>query len=124
IYLEVGVAPTGTGAPEGDRSKGVDMRVIHIPTPSTAKTCYYFWCHLRSYRVSEQGLTRRIMETGSGIMIEDEEVIEAQQRAIDANPGHVFYNLNIDAGSRWARRAIDRMIAEDNKPRPERVAAE
>lgn len=124
IYLEVGLAPTGAGAPEGDRSKGVDMRVIHIPTPSTAKTCYYFWCHLRSYRTGEQGLTRRILESGSGILIEDEEVIEAQQRAIDANPGHVFYNLNIDAGSMWARRAIDRMIADDNAPRPQMIAPE
>ncbi len=124
IYLEVGVAPTETGAPQGDRSQGVDMRVIHIPTPSTAKTCYYFWCHLRSYRTHEQGLTRRILESGSGIMIEDEAVIEAQQRAIDANPGHVFYNLNIDAGSMWARRAIDRMIADDHQPRPELAAAE
>lgn len=116
IYLEVGVAPAGTGAPEGDRSQGVDMRVIHVPTPSTDKTCYYFWSHLRNYRVREQGATRRILEAGSGIMLEDETVIEAQQRAIDEHPDHVFYNLNIDAGSMWARRAIDRLIAAEVGP--------
>jgi phenylpropionate dioxygenase-like ring-hydroxylating dioxygenase large terminal subunit len=116
IYLEVGVAPAGTGAPEGDRSQGVDMRVIHVPTPSTAKTCYYFWAHIRNYRVRDQGATRRILEAGGGIMLEDEAVIEAQQRAIDEHPAHVFYNLNIDAGSMWARRAIDRLIAAESAP--------
>ncbi|WP_260923959.1 aromatic ring-hydroxylating dioxygenase subunit alpha [Novosphingobium sp. 9] len=116
IYLEVGVAPSGTGAPDGDRSQGVDMRVLHLPTPSTDKTCYYFWAHLRNYNVRDQGQTRRVLEAGGGIMVEDETVIEAQQRAIDEHPDHVFYNLNIDAGSMWARRAIDRMIAAEQAP--------
>jgi phenylpropionate dioxygenase-like ring-hydroxylating dioxygenase large terminal subunit len=116
IYLEVGVAPAGTGAPEGDRSQGVDMRVIHIPTPSTDKTCYYFWSHLRNYRQHDQGVTRRILEAGGGILYEDEVVIEAQQKAIDENPDHIFHNLNIDAGSMWARRAIDQMLLDENRP--------
>nr|WP_277924550.1 aromatic ring-hydroxylating dioxygenase subunit alpha [Sphingomonas sp. CROZ-RG-20F-R02-07] len=116
IYLEVGVAPTGTGAPEGDRSQGVDMRVLHLPTPSTDKTCYYFWAHLRNYNTGDQGHTRRVLNAGIGIMVEDEAIIEAQQRAIDDHPDHVFYNLNIDAGSMWARRAIDRMIAKETAP--------
>ena len=30
---------------------------------------------------------------------------------MDDHPDHSFYNLNIDAGSMWARRFIDRMVA-------------
>lgn len=116
IYLEVGVAPVGTGAPEGDRSQGVDMRVLHLLTPSTDKSCYYFWSHLRNYRVHDQGATRRVLEAGGNILLEDRTVIEAQQRAIDEHPDHVFHNLNIDAGSMWARRAIDRLIAAEAGP--------
>jgi len=114
IMLDVGVAPTGTGAPEGDRSQGVGMWVIHIPTPSTEKTSYYFWCHLRNYRVREQRLTREILQAARGILLEDETIIEAQQRAMDANPGRDFYNLNIDAGSLWARRLIDGLIDRES----------
>ena len=110
IALDVGVAPTGTGAPQGDRSQGVGMWVIHIPTPSTDKTSYYFWCHLRNYRVHEQRVTREVLEAAGGILFEDETIIEAQQRALDRLPGREFYNLNIDAGSLWARRLIDQMI--------------
>jgi len=110
IVLDVGVAPAGSGAPQGDRSKGVGMWVIHIPTPSTDKTCYYFWCHLRNYRIHEQRVTREIFQGGGGILREDEIVIEAQQRAIDGNPGHDFHNLNIDAGALWARSLIQTLI--------------
>jgi len=118
IVLDVGVAPTGTGAPQGDRSKGVGMRVIHIPTPSTSKTSYYFWCHLRNYRVTEQRVTREVLQAGSSIMLEDEAVIEAQQRAIDRLPGRNFYNMNIDAGAMWARRLIDAMIDAETPKHP------
>lgn len=113
IVLDVGVAPAGSGAPEGDRSQGVGMWVVHIPTPSTEKTCMYFWCHLRNYRIHEQRVTREVLDAGGGILVEDETVIEAQQRAIDSNPDRDFYNLNIDAGSLWARRLIDEMIDQE-----------
>jgi vanillate O-demethylase monooxygenase subunit len=37
-------------------------------------------------------------------------MLEAQQRGIEGNPGYDFYNLNIDAGSMWTRRIVQRMI--------------
>ena len=39
--------------------------------------------------------------------------MEAQQRAISANPRAPFYNLNIDAGALWARRLIDDLVARE-----------
>jgi vanillate O-demethylase monooxygenase subunit len=50
------------------------------------------------------------------IFAQDEAIVEAQQRAMDENPDHVFYNLNIDAGSMWARRIIGRMLAAEHAP--------
>ena len=38
-------------------------------------------------------------------------MLAAQQAAIDANPDHEFYSLNIDAGGMWVRRILDRMLA-------------
>ena len=35
---------------------------------------------------------------------------EQIQQAIDERPGYRFYNLNIDAGSLWARRLIEQMV--------------
>ena len=37
-------------------------------------------------------------------------MLTAQQRAIDANPDHQFYSLNIDIGGMWVRRILERML--------------
>jgi vanillate O-demethylase monooxygenase subunit len=114
VNIDVGVAPAGTGAPEGDRSQGVNGYVLNTMTPETETTCHYFWAFVRNYRLTEQKITTQIREGVSGIFREDEIILEAQQRAIDENPDRVFYNLNIDAGAMWARRMIDRMVAREN----------
>ncbi|MFV3074900.1 Rieske 2Fe-2S domain-containing protein [Niveispirillum fermenti] len=116
IIIEVGIAPTGTGAPEGDRSQGVDGRVINCLTPESNGTCHYFWAFSRNFDIHNQARTHQIREGVARIFREDEQILEAQQKAIDANPGHVFYNLNIDAGSMWARRLIDRMMEREQRP--------
>ena len=113
IAIDVGVAPAGTGAPQGDRSQGVNGFVLNTVTPETDGSCHYFWAFVRNYRLGEQTLTTQLREGVSGIFAEDESVLEAQQRAMDENPDRVFYNLNIDAGSMWARSLIDRMIAAE-----------
>ncbi len=113
VAIDVGVAPTGTGAPQGDRSQGVSMVVINTITPATDKTCHYFWANVRDYRRDEQRVTTEIRDAITKVFREDEILVEAQQRAIDENPDHVFYNLNIDAGAMWARRQIDDMVAAE-----------
>lgn len=113
VVIDVGVAPTGTGAPEGDRSQGVNGMVLNTLTPETATTCHYFWAFARNYKRSDQALTTQICDGVASIFREDEAILEAQQRAIDENPGRVFYNINIDAGSMWARRLVDRMLAAE-----------
>ena len=115
IAIDVGVAPAGTGAPEGDRSQGVNGFVLNTITPETDKTCHYHWAFVRNYRRDEQRLTTELRDGVSRIFREDELILEAQQQAIDENPGHIFYNLNIDAGSMWARRLIDRMVAAETR---------
>ncbi len=113
IAIDVGVAPAGTGAPEGDRSQGVNGYVLNTITPETEASCHYFWAFVRSYRLDEQRLTTELRDGVSKIFHEDELILEAQQKAMDENPGRVFYNLNIDAGAMWARRLIDAMLARE-----------
>jgi phenylpropionate dioxygenase-like ring-hydroxylating dioxygenase large terminal subunit len=98
-------APAGT---QGDRRpQGVNGFVLNTITPETDGTCHYFWAFARNYCLGEQRLTHQLREGVAGIFREDELVLEAQQQAIDEHPDHQFYNLNIDAGSMWARRLID-----------------
>lgn len=123
VVIDVGVAVAGTGAPQGDRSQGVEGRVLNTITPETGRSCHYFWAFARNYRRDEQALTTQICDGVAGIFREDEAVLEAQQIAIEENPDKIFYNINIDAGSMWARRLIDKMIAAE-RPRVVASAAE
>lgn len=116
IAIDVGVAPTGTGAPEGDRSAGVNGFVLNTITPETDTTCHYHWAFARNYLLAEQSLTTELREGVANIFREDEIILEAQQKALTANPGKTFYNLNIDAGAVWARRLIDRMVDQEATP--------
>jgi vanillate O-demethylase monooxygenase subunit len=122
IAIDVGVAPAGTGAPEGDRSQGVNGYVLNTITPETETTCHYHWSFVRNYRTSDQALTTELREGVHSVFHEDELILEAQQKAIEENPSHVFYNLNIDAGAMWVRRLIDKMVAVEEEQTTLRAA--
>jgi phenylpropionate dioxygenase-like ring-hydroxylating dioxygenase large terminal subunit len=113
IVLDVGVALTGTGAREGDRSQGVNNRVLNTITPATDATCMYFWSLLRNYRLLDQSLTTQLRQANARIFEEDRVVVEAQQRSIDAARERSMHSLNIDAGSVWARRQIEQMVERE-----------
>ena len=127
VVIDVGVAETGTGAipvggNQGDastsnRARGVNGYVLNTITPATDGTCHYFWAFARNYCLTEQRMTHQLREGVAGIFREDEHVLEAQQVAMDEHLDHQFYNLNIDAGSMWARRMIDNMIAKEAPPK-------
>lgn len=113
VSINVGVAPTGTGAPQGDKSQGVDGYVLHAITPERDHSCHYFWAYARNYRTDEEGLTEKLVEGVGGIFAEDKAILEAQQAAMHDNADKTFYNLNLDGGGLWARRIIDTHIAQE-----------
>ena len=116
ICIDVGVAEAGTGAPEGDRSRGVNGFVMNTITPETDRTSHYFWAFMRNYRLDSQLITTQLRQGVESVFGEDEEMLTAQQRAIDANPDYEFYSLNVDAGGMWVRRILDRMLLAENRP--------
>jgi len=118
INLDVGVALAGTGALQGNRSQGVNNRVLNTITPSTANTCMYFWSLVRNHHLRDQTLTIQLKQANARIFEEDPAVLEAQQQVIDTHAGQPLNNLNIDAGSLWARKLIDGMISRDSGQRP------
>ena len=120
IVLDVGVAPAGTGALRGDRSQGVNGRVLNTITPETGGTCMYFWSLVRNYRLRDQSLTTQLREANAKIFLEDQVVVEAQQREIEARGEGKLRNLGIDAGSMRARRIIETMIAAETDSEPAR----
>lgn len=72
-----------------------------------------FWAFTRNYHLGDQGLTNLLRQNVSRVFGQDSDMLNAQQRAIEANPDHEFYNLNIDIGGMWARRIIDAKAAAE-----------
>jgi phenylpropionate dioxygenase-like ring-hydroxylating dioxygenase large terminal subunit len=75
----------------------------------------YFWSMLRNYRLRDQTLTTQLREANANIFVEDQVIVEAQQRALLENPQVPLRNLNIDAGSMRARHIVDEMIAAETR---------
>ncbi len=108
--IDVGVALAGTGAPEGDRSKGVTGIVVNLMTPETETTTWYFWGMVRNFDIHDRGLTTRIRDAQASVFAEDVAVLEAQQENILRRPDRKLTNLNIDAGGVYARRIVEREL--------------
>lgn len=115
IRIDVGVAKAGTGAPDGDRSQGVNGYVMNTISPETSKSSHYFWAFMRNYCLDSQLITTQLRNGVHGVFGEDEAMLAAQQAAIDANPDFEFYSLNIDAGGMWVRRMIERMLQAEGR---------
>ena len=84
-------------------------------TPRTERSSHYFWAFMRNYRLDSQLITTQLRNGVKGVFAEDEAMLKAQQEAIDANPEHAFYSLNIDAGGMWVRRTLDRMLQAEGR---------
>lgn len=110
ICIDVGVAAAGTGALSGDRSQGVNGYVMNTISPVDRSSAMYYWAFMRNYRLDSQRITTELRDGVHGVFAEDEEMLTAQQQAIQDNPDHEFYNLNIDSGGMWVRRLIQRAV--------------
>lgn len=118
VEIDVGVAPVGSGAPEGDRSRGVSGRVLNAITPKTATSCYYHFGFARSFRLDSRELDEEIKNGVTRIFGEDKVILEAQQRAFDANPDRRLRDLRIDGGSVRVRRHLDRLLKMEREASP------
>jgi vanillate O-demethylase monooxygenase subunit len=84
-------------------------------SPESERTSHYFWAFMRNYRLESQAITTKLREGVRGVFAEDEAMLTAQQRAIEANPDHEFYSLSIDAGGMWVRRILTDMLAAEGR---------
>ena len=120
VRLDIGCAPTGTGAREGDRSRGISMRNLNAITPETERTTHYFWAQAHNFGLDKKWLTDLIFENVHTAFQEDVGIIGAQQQNIDAGGAPPRIDMNHDAGGIAARRMLEAMIADEAR----RAAAE
>jgi len=112
--IEVGVAHAGHGGYDAPAAHKVSSIVVDFITPETETSIWYFWGMARNFRPENAELTAQIREGQGKIFAEDLEMLERQQRNLEAWPERTLLKLNIDAGGVFSRKVIDRLIKEEH----------
>jgi phenylpropionate dioxygenase-like ring-hydroxylating dioxygenase large terminal subunit len=110
VIIDVGVAPVAAGATVESHDQGVRGFVIDGMTPETETSTHYFWGMARNFDIHDAGFTARFRAQQGRVFAEDQEILEAQQRSLAANPGQKMRVFNIDSGGAHARAIIERHL--------------
>ncbi len=113
VTLDIGCADAGTGAPEGDRSRGISMWSNHVITPETGTTTLYHWAFARDFALDDEGVTETLARDGLRTFMEDAVVLEAQQRAIETVGDRRTVDVAADNAPLQFRRILGEMIAAE-----------
>ncbi len=113
VVIDAGSALAGTGARDGDRSRGAETYSNHTLTPETETSTHYFWHHARNFRLGDDDFTEQLRGVFASALQEDVVAIAAQQRSIDATGDRPSIDINVDNCSRQARGLLEHRIAEE-----------
>ncbi|HUB94993.1 MAG TPA: aromatic ring-hydroxylating dioxygenase subunit alpha, partial [Stellaceae bacterium] len=113
VFMDVGLAPTGSGAPEGDRSKGISIWSTHMITPETETSCHYHFGFARNFGLEDDGLSKLLFDGAVQTFLEDKAMIEAQQRKLSGGALDGLVDINADAAQLLARRMLADLLRQE-----------
>ena len=117
VVLDIGCAPTGTGAPQGNRGTGIEIRSLHAITPEDATHCSYYWAYVRSFKRDDETLTAMLKAGASATFEEDVAILEAQQNEANQMPDRPYaVHLAADAGGIQVKRILAEMLRAEQAP--------
>ncbi len=113
VYLDVGCAKTGTGAPQGDRSQGISIWSSHLITPETEHSSHYMFCFARDFKVDDPEMSRMLYEGSKATFTEDADILEAVQTNRTGGSLDGLIHITADAAQLQARRMLNAMIGAE-----------
>jgi phenylpropionate dioxygenase-like ring-hydroxylating dioxygenase large terminal subunit len=113
VYLDVGCAKAGTGAPQGDRSQGITIWSSHLITPETEHSSHYMFGFSRDFKIDDQEMSKLLFEGSRATFLEDVEFLEAvQANRVDGSLDGLIH-ITADAAQLQARRMLNAMIGAE-----------
>jgi phenylpropionate dioxygenase-like ring-hydroxylating dioxygenase large terminal subunit len=110
VYLDVGCATTGTGAPEGDRSHGISIWSTHLITPETENSTHYMFSFARNFSLADEGMSKLLYEGSKATFLEDVEMLEGVESNRVGGSLEGLVDISTDSAQLQARRILDNMI--------------
>jgi vanillate monooxygenase len=118
VYLDVGCAKTGTGAPEG-----ISIWSNHLITPETETSSHYMFCYARDFALDDPDISKMIYEGSRATFLEDVQMLEAVQANRHDGSLEGLIDINADAAQLHARRILEGLINNElqDQSRDDRV---
>jgi phenylpropionate dioxygenase-like ring-hydroxylating dioxygenase large terminal subunit len=113
VYLDVGCAKTGTGAPQGDRSQGISIWSSHLITPETEHSSHYMFCFARDFKVDDPEMSKMLYDGSKATFTEDADILEAVQTNRTGGSLDGLIHITADAAQLQARRMLNAMIGTE-----------
>ncbi|MBX9843231.1 MAG: aromatic ring-hydroxylating dioxygenase subunit alpha [Xanthobacteraceae bacterium] len=113
VYLDVGCATTGTGAPQGDRSQGISIWSSHLITPETEHSSHYMFCFARDFKIDDPEMSKMLYEGSKATFTEDADMLEAVQANRTGGSLDGLIHITADAAQLQARRMLNAMIGAE-----------
>lgn len=121
VLIDVGSAPVGTGAPQGDRSKGIGLYSNGTLAPASGNSTWYFWHNARNFAQADESMDAALQQDMERTFAEDAVILEAVQRVIDEDADPRQLNIAGDVVSLRARRIIAQLIEAEQDRRGARA---
>jgi vanillate O-demethylase monooxygenase subunit len=113
VKLDIGGAEAGTGARNGNRSRGIERMSLNAITPETDRSLHYFWADAHNFRIDDPAMTDLLYRQVLEAFTEDKAILEAQQASLEVRRAASQVDIVQDAGGLQARRILDRLVAEE-----------
>ena len=93
-----------------DSKTRIELMALSAPTPETERSTHYFFGFTRNFGLRDAEQESRFSDGMVKVFREDIPILEAQQRALEANPGAPRVDIRNDAAPLAARRMLQSMI--------------
>ena len=116
VTVDMGSAVAGTGAPQGDRSQGIELKSFNLITPAAEGACIYFWVHVRNFGLDDPAVAQRIRAGFTTAFREDVDIVEMVEAGRRRFPAAREVDIAYDRGPNLARAVIERLVAAERGP--------
>ena len=116
---DFGSVSAGEGGHLGERKNAMQFRHLSCMTPETERTSHYHFAQTRNFGLDDDTLDDAMLAATTEAFLEDKDMIEAQQKIIDLDPGRAMLPAGIDKALLRIRRETDRIIETERGMRAE-----
>lgn len=115
--IDFGSAPTGTGAPDGNRENSLQIFACHFITPVDTERCIDHWLFVKNF-ATDAATTQAMIDQFRVAFDEDKIILEAIHKNEKEPRQTRPLRIAIDASPMRMRKAVEQMMEAERGPHP------